>query len=87
MKIGGLIHLHNPKHTRIKLDQDGRTFVLTGEELNDLMETVDRKRYVMECQHDPKEYIPEFLLVSSENKGVNFSTLKFEPEFSKAYEK
>ena len=85
MKINGLIHSTNPSHTRIKLDRDGKIFVLTGEELDDLLETVNRKRFVMECQHDPKEYIPEFILVSSEKAGYYCCDLKFEPEFSEAY--
>jgi hypothetical protein len=91
MKVQGIIHHNDSQFTRIKIEKDGKTMSLNAGDINDLLETLEGKRYSLNCKSNSKEYMNEFSIVAdrfneSQKRKQMYCDLPFTEDLTKQYE-
>jgi hypothetical protein len=55
-------------HTRCKIEKNGQTIVLTGQEVDELIDTYRGKRFVLNCFENDSEYSPTYSVLDNSKK-------------------
>jgi hypothetical protein len=91
MKVQGIIHHKDSQFTRIKIEKGGKTMSLNADDVSDLLETLEGKRYSLNCRSDPKEFVDEYSIVAdsfteSQKRKQLYCDLPFKGDLVKLYE-